>query len=194
MSELLKRNCALFLLLFLGFIIFVCGCDDQADTDPWDDFTYPTIVYINRDADGSGAIFDQYIPDPEEHVAEIAKTVSRILYHEPDEVPLLTKITVVVAYFDGVASKSGDRPEIKIKISSKYLQEFLDSGGDVLYEIDGILHHEITHGYQYDDGGRYSQLSGVIEGVADTVRYYAGYIADTFRHKGGNWCSAFAMA
>lgn len=182
-----------FLVFFVSCaILIITGCEEDVNNDDgWDAFTLPTIVYINRDAAGSGQLFDQHIPDPETHVRAIARNVSQLLYKHPGEVPALTKITLIIEYFDGIAWKSGDRPEITIGLSSKYMQSYSDSGKDLLYEIDGILHHEIAHGYQYDDGNRYSEIHGVIEGVADTVRFYAGYIDISSRHNGGHWTDGY---
>jgi len=170
---------------------FITGCDDTDTGIDWNSAISPEIVYLNRDAAGDGRIFDEYIEDPVSHMQNVARNVCRLLYHNPDEVPELTKITLIIEYFDGISYKSGSRPEITIAFSSKYLRTIKDRGIDVLYEIDGILHHEVTHGYQYDDGDRYSEIHGVIEGVADTVRYWAGYIPDSDRHHGGNWDSGY---
>ena len=187
MTAKLKFQLILCIGIFICFQVLLTGCDDAQSYDAWDDFTPPTIIYVNMDANGNGQIFDQLVPDPETFMQTIATNVAQILYFEPDEVPYISIITLIIDDVDGVAWKTGARPEITITLSSRYLQQYSASGRDVLAEINGILHHEIAHGYQYDDGGRYGALSGVIEGVADTVRYYAGYIDESDRHPGGNW-------
>ena len=57
-------------------------------------------------------------------------------------------------------------------------------------EVKGIMWHEYTHGYQYDDGDS-GPIIGIIEGVADCVRYLAGYISISQRRPGGNWNSGY---
>jgi len=188
------------LCLVLSLLV-VSGCSETSDDQEenysqtavqrWEDAISPTIVYINRDAEGSGALFDYFVPDPEFHVRETARHVCTFLYREFAEVPYIAKITLIVEYFDGVAWKAGNPPEITVCISSHYLQTYYDSGKDLLWEISGILYHELTHGYQFDDGGRYSELSGLIEGIADTVRLFAGYIDPASQHHGGHWTSGY---
>jgi hypothetical protein len=67
-------------------------------------------------------------------------------------------------------------------------------GQDVLAEIKGILHHEMTHMYQNDDKapgeGTYPNLPNVIEGVADFVRIRAGFPpTNSIATKTGAWDS-----
>lgn len=65
-------------------------------------------------------------------------------------------------------------------ISTRHLAEVNAAGNDVARKIAGILHHEITPMDENDDKapgeGTYPNLGNVLEGVADFVRFRAGYL------------------
>lgn len=66
------------------------------------------------------------------------------------------------------------------------------SDEELIREIEGVLIHEITHGYQYEPQGAGGYESGTdfygfIEGLADYVRYVVGFTPVSKRKAGGNW-------
>jgi len=148
----------------------------------------PEIVFQNLTADGNGQIFDDAIPDPEAFMQEVSAGVCALLYREPDEVPIKTQITLVIDDFDGVSSTGNSGTTATIQLSSSYLAGY---GGDVVEEIWGVIFHEVTHVFQLSED--YLTNWASIEGVADAVRYYAGYVDIAERAPGGSWTSGYKV-
>jgi hypothetical protein len=175
------------------------GSDTDGDTDTAvgeDDFPRdpaeftgvctPAIVFQNLTADGNGQIFDDAIPDPVAFMQEVSAGVCALLYREPGEVPTKTQITLVVDDFDGVSSTGNAGTTATIQLSSTYLAGYT---GDVVAEIYGVIFHEVTHVFQLSE--EYATNWASIEGVADAVRYYAGYVDLAERVPGGSWTSGY---
>jgi hypothetical protein len=167
--------------------------DDDFPRDPADFVAVctPEIAFENQTADGDGQLFDDAIPDPEAFMQEVAAGVCALLYREPDEVPPKTQITLVVGDFAGVAGTGNAGTEATIQLSSTYLAEYAAGGGDVLEEISGVIFHEVTHVYQLSED--YAVNWASIEGVADAVRFYAGYVDLEDRAPGGSWTSGYKV-
>jgi hypothetical protein len=138
--------------------------------------------------------------DPQAFVVAIGRHVCRVLYRNTSELLPITKLTLIIRDDPGVAWKSGNGNEITVMISSRHLRNIHNSGGDaaVAAEIKGVLYHEMTHMYQYDDRfnprpaqsgeGAYSRLGNVIEGVADFVRFRVGFMPrGRTPSKSGRW-------
>lgn len=154
----------------------------------WSDVTSPSIEYVVDDSHGV-KVFEELVPNLDEYIYEICQGVCKFLYKSPDEVPYFGKLTFKLEEFDGVAWKSGEPPHITVCVSTKYLVEYQAKGGDIKEEVRGILFHEITHAYQHSLNMEIS----AIEGVADLVRYLAGYISIDRRVPGGNYDSSYKI-
>jgi hypothetical protein len=147
-----------------------------------DEACTPNIELHNLDAGGAGALFNQQIPDPTAFAQGITRKVCSVLYHDKAEIRSIPTVKLFIEDMDGVAYTAGDETHV----SSRYLKSFAQGGGDLKQEIYGVVTHEFTHIYQYNDGPGW-----LIEGMADYVRYEAGLIPLSNRHKGGNYDGAY---
>lgn len=152
----------------------------------WEEVTSPEIEYITDDSNGV-KLFDELVPNKEIYIYNICKAVAKFLYKTPEEVPYFGKLTLKVETFEGVAWKAGKPPHITVAINSNYLEDYATKGGNITDEVSGVLFHELTHAYQHSSG---QELSS-IEGVADLVRYLAGYISLNFRKAGGEYTTSY---
>ena len=59
----------------------------------------------------------------------------------------------------------------EIHVNANYLENY---SGDVKREFTGLLYHEMTHTWQWDENGQ--TPGGLTEGIADFVRLQANYI------------------
>ena len=127
----------------------------------------------------------QVIPDPIAAMKAVACQVCTILYRDPDEVKRNpASIRLHIYDFDGVANAGGDT----ISFSSRHIANY-DEPEDARFEFLGVLIHETTHLYQYDDGG-----GGLVEGMADFVRIRAGHHRMNRRTRGGAWTDAYTTS
>ncbi|MFC5047006.1 basic secretory protein-like protein [Aquimarina hainanensis] len=156
------------------------------DTCEWgNDFLTPTIIFKDSDGSSTGSqVFHQVIPDAKRHMQQKCLEVAQILYRRSSEAPKFRQLTFEIKDGDFVAYKYGDGDAIGIVVSTRHLTKiYRDSGNDpqvIKDEIDGILYHEVTHGYNNspEAGGTYDGSSpfwAYTEGIADGVRIYAGY-------------------
>lgn len=157
-------------------------------TKTWEEVTSPQIEYLTDDTNGV-KLFDELVPNKEVYIYDICKKVAQFLYKTPEEVPYFGKLTLRVESFEGVAWKDGQPPHITVAISSDYLESYAAKGGNITDEVSGVLFHELTHAYQHSS----AQELHSIEGVADLVRYLAGYIALDLRKVGGEYTSAYKI-
>jgi hypothetical protein len=144
--------------------------------------TLQTAMFTNQNpATGGGKVFADQIADPQAFMKEIAKKVCLVLYDKVDEVKKVPTVTLVIeSPGSGVAATGGARTGF----SAAYIGGFR---GDVNYEIHGVVAHEFTHIYQNNK----TTTGWLIEGIADYVRYKAGYFKLTNRRKGGNYDGAY---
>jgi len=143
--------------------------------------TLMTATFMNQmPASGGGAVFNMQVPDPQALMKQIAKQDCLVLYDDPALVRKVSAITLVIeSPGTGVAATGGGRTGF----SATYIAGIR---GDILYEIQGVISHEFTHIYQN------GQAPGwMIEGMADFVRYRAGYFKLTNRRKGGNYDGSY---
>jgi len=98
-------------------------------------------------------------------------------------------VKLIIRYAPGeVAWKAGDGSDITVMISTDHLRNVKNQGRDVAREIKGILFHEMTHMYQQDDSDGHGADGGLIEGIADTVRFKNGFIPDGAQpNPNGHW-------
>ena len=145
----------------------------------------PQIEFQNDEADGDGAMFDEVIPDAVATMKEVACRVCTILYRDPDEVTRNpATIRLRIYDFDGVANAGGGT----INFSRRHIANY-DEPEDARFEFVGVLLHETTHLYQFDDGG-----GGLVEGMADFVRIRAGHHRMNRRSRGGAWTDAYTTS
>ncbi|MCP4243315.1 MAG: PKD domain-containing protein [bacterium] len=169
----------------------------------WTAFTYPTITIKDKDNGTStgSQLVARLIPDLEGFIEEIALGVCKSLYKEVSEVPVFDELVFELEYREGVAYKAGSGKRITVNLSTKYLEEQYQSGGDeaILYEIAGVNWHELTHAYQHvpQNCGSYkngTEFFGFIEGTADAVRILAGYHNTRKPHPGGSWKEGYTTS
>lgn len=154
----------------------------------WQAATSPQIEYVVDESEGV-KLFNTLVPELEVYVHGICLEVAKLLYKKSEEVPHFGKLTFRVEAGEFVAWKDGEPPHITVCVSSDYLVKYNTQGGDIKEEVRGILFHELTHAYQHSNG----QELYSIEGVADLVRYLAGYIPLELRQVGGNYTSSYKI-
>jgi Peptidase of plants and bacteria len=146
----------------------------------------PPINYLPTDPQGD-QIFRQAIAPatPATFMVGITRQVCQVLYKTAAEVTRRPNpLTLEIFDFDGIAFASdttGDGVNDYIAFSSRYIEGPPPIG---LAEFQGVLAHEAAHIYQHGGGG---VPGGVIEGVADWVRFNTGYDSLSRRFPGGNW-------
>ncbi|KAG2704623.1 hypothetical protein I3760_05G013000 [Carya illinoinensis] len=79
----------------------------------------------------------------------------------------VSKVSLFIDDMDGVAYVSN----YEIHVSARYINGYSE---DLKREITGVLYHEMTHIWQWNDNGKTPE--GLIEGIADFVRLRSGYI------------------
>jgi hypothetical protein len=165
----------------------------EADAAPSDDplaaACAPVITYENKSTNGDGDLFDDHVADKQAYFAARSLEVCKVLYKTADEVPPRPTLKFVVEDEDGVAyTLCSDQSCDEMHLNAGYLRDYKNGGGDVGAEIDGVIVHELAHVWQHMWGG---PPGWVIEGEADFVRFRAGYIPESNRHKGGNYDDAY---
>jgi hypothetical protein len=141
----------------------------------------PEVTVDNQDSAGNGRLFDENVADPVALVQRVAQATCAILYRGVNEVPEAPPLTVVIADFDGVMATS----EGTIELSSRHLATIDAEGSDVAHELEGLFYFALTNVYQND--GASIAPSWLITGVADYVRYDAGFTDVATRAAGGTW-------
>lgn len=167
------------------------GGDDEPDLSALDPVCTPGFELDLRDTNPTrvGYFMDAMDGDPEATVQAIGRAVCKVLYRKPEEVRDATHLTLIIEHAVGeVAWKAGDGGDITVMISTDHIQNVVNQGRDVAKEIKGVLYHEMTHMYQHDDSDGNGVDLGLIEGIADFVRFSAGYVPDGAQpNPNGNW-------
>ncbi len=162
------------------------------------EFKEPAIEFMNLDSTAKGSLYLEITKKPEAVIKETCFKVCTILYRHINEIPNVETIKYTVSDYDGVSAKDGYPPIIDIAFSSSYLESNFNKteqdSAKMLNEIIGVLSHELTHAYQWDDGGRYSEIGGVIEGIADAVRTMLGYKDYNSKKPGGSYKDAYSTS
>lgn len=183
--------------LTLGEISFAEGKTPKAN---WAGFIYPKVNYTDKDNKVTGSkIYHRLIHNPAAFIADHAQKVVSILYWtDKDHKKDIRTINYELRPDNGISAKGGDAPLIEIFYSADWVEKTATNKGDfdVLYETRGVLYHELTHGYQLEPKGcgsyrRGDEFFAFIEGVADAVRYEAGFFPVTNRRPGGNWMDGY---
>ncbi|MCT4648199.1 MAG: hypothetical protein N4A74_24640, partial [Carboxylicivirga sp.] len=167
-------------------------------------YSKPVIIVKIEDKAHQGAqIFMESVPDPEAFIQACANDVVGKLFSQKqlkkDDFQDVDTITFSVKDMEAKAAKGGNFEHIKIGFSQNYIadkyQEDGHSDEEILFELKGVLYHELTHGYQYTpkNAGGYKKATdhfSMIEGMADFVRIDLG------QHKrpekaGGHWTDGY---
>lgn len=174
--------------------------DTKSPLTGWENFTYPNVKFTDKDISVAGSqIYKRLINDPEKFIRDHAQKVASILYWtDKNKIPDIRILNYELRPDKGISAKGGDAPEIDIFYSADWVEKTAKNKGDfdVLYETRGVLYHELTHGYQYSPKGcgtyrRGDEYFAFIEGLADAVRYEAGFFPVTNRSPGGNWMDGY---
>ncbi|PKV52392.1 PKD repeat protein [Aquimarina sp. MAR_2010_214] len=153
---------------------------------PWgNNFLTPTVKFTDFDGQTEGSrVFKQVIPNAESYMKQRCLDVAKILYRNSTDAPKFRLLNFNLKNEDFVAHKFGDGDQMTIEVSTQHLANVYRQSGNnsqaLKDEIDGILFHEVTHGYNYSPstGGTYDGSSpfwAYTEGIADGVRIYAGF-------------------
>ena len=170
----------------------------------WSEFVYPEVDFKDEATDLEGsAIFHAAIPDVTRMMKDQCLAVCKELYsNNNDKRNNFTSLHLILQNDPkGVAGKWGDATSISIGVSAQYVASFYHKNGNnynlLLKEIQGILSHEGTHGYQYSpkNCGDYDGKStdwGLVEGEADGVRAeITNWTPTRYPKKGRNWNSGY---
>jgi hypothetical protein len=143
--------------------------------------TLASATFVNQDPTSEGGQrFAMTIPDPEAFMKARAHQDCLILYDQAANVKRTTAITLTIeSPGDGVAATGGNQ----VGFSATYIAGY---NGNIAGEINGVIAHEFTHVYQYNRGPGW-----LIEGMADYVRFKAGFFTLAQRRKGGNFDDAY---
>ena len=149
---------------------------------PWQGFEFPQVEFQHEDTTSEGyQRLTRLMPDIEKVIHNISLEVNKRLYKNYTQSPNFDRIVFSLQWSDVLASRGGSGKTMLLTFSTKYVAERLKDKSDeeLLYELEGVFWHELTHGYQYHIGaGNYLGGSGYhafIEGMADLIRIDAGY-------------------
>jgi hypothetical protein len=164
------------------------GAPTGPSDPPWiQDTCTPTLEFENRDTTAQGQLFTDAVPDPSDIVWPAAHATCRLLYRSASEVRVVSKLSLVVEDYAGIAGTAGNT----IHLSTRYLKTEADRGIDLRQEITGILHFATALAYENQNSRTDLGAPGwLIVGVADFVRLEAGYHDLSERTKGGNYDSS----
>jgi hypothetical protein len=147
----------------------------------------PPIDFENRDTTAQGNLFTDAVPDPSLLVWAASHAACRTLFHNASEVKPVTKLSLVVEDYAGVAGTADNL----VHISTRYLKSVADRGADLRLEITGILHFAVSLVYENQGAdGDAAPPGWLIVGIADYVRLESGYIDRATRMKGGAYDSS----
>ena len=176
----------------------------KENKNDWSGFVYPEVDFKDEATELEGsAIFHTAIPDVTRMMKDLCLAVCKELYSDNHDMRTNFISLHLILQNDpkGVAAKWGDSTSISIGVSAQYVASFYHKNGNsyllLLKEIQGILSHEGTHGYQYSpkNCGEYDGKStnwGLIEGEADGVRAeITNWTPTRYPKKGRNWNSGY---
>ena len=170
-------------------VTFNINIDEEQSNDQWQ---RPQVDFVDMNPETYGSqLFKRIISDPAGHMAQRCVDVAQVLYTDPAQSSRFHHLRFELRAKDAfgndfVAYKTGQdgSGEMTIAVSTAHLERlYSDSGNNdasIRDEIDGILFHEVTHGYNnsplttdgYGDGGPFWAFT---EGLADAVRIGAGF-------------------
>lgn len=139
------------------------------------------VTFRDRGMGAAGAgIFNRTIADPAAAMQAHARAICRILYRKVEEVKNVTQQGLTVEPNTTIAFAAGSN----ITFSTDYIARFAQGKNQpaIDAELNGVLVHEGTHVWQYNNGG-----GALVEAMADYVRFKAGFYTLARRRPGGNW-------
>jgi len=143
----------------------------------------PKVVLNNMFPDTAGGMrFNSHVPDIAATMVAHSRAICRLIFRTPADVKRVPMITVVINNMDGVANTGGGT----IRFSGNYIGGIRGTDAAIAFEINGVLVHEATHAWQYNNGG-----GNLVEAMADYVRYKAGFDRLARRRVGGNWSDPY---
>ncbi|MCG7548140.1 basic secretory protein-like protein [Pseudoalteromonas sp. Of7M-16] len=170
---------------------YTINIQEEVTTPPNGEWKKPQVNFVDVDPHTQGSIlFKRIISDPAGHMANRCVDVAKILYRDAIESNRFRNLQFELRAKDHwgnefVAYKMGEdgSGEMTIVVSTSHLEKIYRDNGNsdsaIRDEIDGILSHEVTHGYNnsplthdnYGDGKAYWAYT---EGLADAVRIGEG--------------------
>ena len=113
-----------FIALF-GIALSLVACSDKPDASKarWDDYFVGKIIFEDKSPESEGSrIYHSLIPNPEEYIAEQARTVLNTLYFSPtDSIVPVNNLYYTIEEMDGISGKGGGNGEVSIGYSTKYV-------------------------------------------------------------------------
>ena len=177
------------------------------DASDWSSFIYPEVTLTCVNTENPGYI--KYLSmakangfnSLEEFVQDRCLFMAKTLYYSVDEAndQNLRKIHYKLNEGGALSYKGGNNPNIEIGFDMGYLNGYTERFSDSICaaEINGVLLHELCHGYQKSPrgAGGYSggtEHFGYLEGMADLARILTGGFAPTrFPKPGGHWFDGY---
>ena len=177
------------------------------DANDWSSFIYPEVTLTCANKENPGYI--KYLSlakangfnSLEEFVQDRCLFMAKALYYSVDEANAqnLRKIHYKLNEGGALSYKGGDVPNIEIGFDMGYLNGYTSRFSDSICaaEINGVLLHELCHGYQKAPrgAGGYSggtEYFGYLEGMADLARILTGGFAPTrYPRAGGHWYDGY---
>ncbi|KAJ6256992.1 hypothetical protein Dda_7875 [Drechslerella dactyloides] len=156
--------------------------DDKKDTKATTvkGYRVPLLRFQVNDVccDGAAAVFGAGLNIRQIMVDAVVGVLDAL--YTPKTAPTnVRSITLILRPMDGVAYTTGsdiDNDHKEIHFSTHYIAGVhqRSDGAQDQEEILGVLRHEMVHCFQYNAWG--TANGGLIEGIADWVRYKAGFI------------------
>jgi len=197
----------LFTLLLLLCLALTAKTQPPSPLPEWENFAFPTVVFNNRAEGTEGwATYQRVIPDPVAFIRQHALSLAQIIFWSANDeaLPDVRLITYNFEDEDGISAKWGEPPNVGIWYSSRWVEQNSSSDSAMLYETRGVLYHELLHVYQAQPRGcgNYGNGPGpnlenefwiFTEGLADAVRYHAGFFPESRRTLGGKWRDGYGV-
>ena len=177
------------------------------DANDWSTFIFPEVELSCVNEKNPGYI--KYLEmaqangfkDLQEFVQDRCLFMAKTLYYSVDEANAinLRKIHYKLNEGGALSYKGGSNPNIEIGFDMEYLNGYTKRFPDSIcaLEINGVLLHELCHGYQRapSGAGGYSngtEYFGYLEGMADLARILTGGFAPTrYPRPGGTYLDGY---
>lgn len=170
----------------------------------WSNYNVGRIIFHDKSPESKGsAIYHAIIPNPEDYIADQARTVLSTLYFSPtDSIVPCHRLHYSIEDVEGISAKGGGNGHVSIFYSTRHVENSFANNdtAQVLFETRGVLLHELTHAYQLEPQGIGSygtnrDFWAFIEGMADAVRVAnGGFNKTTDRPRGGNYTDGYRHA
>ncbi|MGB1201581.1 MAG: basic secretory protein-like protein [Cognaticolwellia aestuarii] len=170
-------------------VTFTVNVNEEVENYNWQK---PVVNFVDMNPETEGSkLLKRIINDPASHMAQRCIDVAKTLYTDSAESSRFHSLRFELREKDlsgneFVAYKQGrdGSGAMTIAVSTSHLTRLYREAGNsdsaIKDEIDGILFHEVTHGYNnsplttdsYSEGGPFWAFT---EGIADAVRISAGF-------------------